>query len=607
MANGSFADGKFKTSFLLFNVSSNSASAVLSLTKDDGTPFPVTIEGRGTSNTFTVALPGRGSAFLQTDGSGALTAGAAVITSNAPVGAAGIFTVVSPDNAFRTEAGVGDSPVLPAFTFPVDMTGTFETGFAIFNPGTTSASVTLKLLDADGVPTGARTTIPLDGKKHTAQFISGIFDTTPAFRGSVTVSSTAPIAALTLRQNGSPLSYTTLPVAAGISAGGTSAPLLLTRTDSGVTVTQDTTFDASLSSGFRLSGRAGNPGQAHVIAAERSDGVLFTGQLNSEEGTYVVAVPAGTYRIRACYQPDAAGSDGLMVTHSESSQFQVSADTVHDVSFPPVPVFPISGSISGFASLPPGTLPQIVFTSADNNVQGAFAVASDGSYHGVLPNGSFAVGYTDSSVTLSPVQHEDLAIYNLGATTVSGAGVAANFTAPATAKVTGVVRASWLGQFAFGINVFARDTAATFPTTFTCVVPPAETGAAADPAGQFQMILARDRNYAMDAAVPLLSATKRNVGSIGFPNTPGTLSLGSDSTYNFSLPDLPGQVILSGRVTDRLGRGLEGVTVRAYSDALTSTPNINFTAVGATNADGKYSLTVVSGSNYQLLFAPPLR
>jgi hypothetical protein len=359
-----------------------------------------------------------------------------------------------------------------------------------------------------------------------------------------------------------------------------------------------------LSSGFRVTGQAGNAGQSHTIVAERNDGTVFAGQLNAETGSYLVAVPAGTYRIRVCYQPDVAGANGVMVSYAEPSQFQVSSDTVHNVALPAVPVFAVSGTIGGFAGLPLGTSPRIVFTSGDNAVQGAFDVASDGSYHGVLPVGSYGVGFSVSSVQLTAFQHEDLGILALGTATVSGASLTANFTAPATSRVTGVVRASWLGQFAFGINVFATDTGATSPAGFACVAPPAESGAGADPSGQFQMVLARDRSYAMDVMVPL-TVSQRNIGTIGFPTSPGVLSLGSDSTYNFGLPDLPGQVKLTGKVVDRLGRGIEGVTVRAYTNAVTSTPNVNFVAIGVTDAGGNYSLTVVSGTNYQLMFIPP--
>ena len=82
IANGSFGSISFKTSFLIFNISQSTANVTLSLTKDDGSPFPVTIPGSGTSASFPISLAPNASVFLQTDGSGGASTGAATITSN---------------------------------------------------------------------------------------------------------------------------------------------------------------------------------------------------------------------------------------------------------------------------------------------------------------------------------------------------------------------------------------------------------------------------------------------------------------------------------------------------------------------------------------------
>ncbi len=603
VANGSFDGGAFKTSFLLFNLSPGAGSAVLTLTRNDGTPLAVSIPGKGTASTFNITLPARGSAFLQTDGTGALEQGAATITSSAPLGASGIFTVFSPQGAFQTEAGVSDSPVLSTLTFPVDMTGTFQTGFAFFNPGTAAASVTLKLLDANGVPTGARSVFPIDPKKHTAKFVAELFDTAPNFKGTVSVSSTAPVAALTLRQNLTPLSYTTLPTAAGISAGSTSAPLLLSKTESGLSITGNSTFDETLAAGFRLAGQAGGPGQLHDIVAVRADGAVYAGEVNSETTRYMIAVPAGTYRLKACFEPEGSGAAGsLMMVYTDAASFQVSADTEHNITLLSVPLYSVSGAITGFSGLPSGSAPKIVFTSGDSTVQGSFDVGADGTYRGLLPDGNYAAGFSEGAVEFTQFQHEELAVYSLGTTTVSGGPVTVSFPSPSTAKVSGTVRAAWLGQFAFGINVSATDRAASRPDL--CIVPPAQSGATADPAGQYQMILARDRSYGIQAAVPLFQGSRR-LGTVDFPVNPAVLNLGSDATYDFNLPPLPAQVTLAGRVTDRLGRGVAGVTVAAYTETISDTPNASYSATAVTDAEGKYTVTVLSGSNYQLTFFPP--
>ena len=216
VANGSFGTGSFKTSFLLFNISSSNASATITLTRDNGQALPVTIPGRGTNSVFSIQLASGGSTFLQTDGSGALLSGAATITSNVPLGAAAIFTVFDSQGRFQTEAGVGDSSALTEMRLPVDVTGSFNSGVAFFVPGNAPATLTMRLLNADGsVKATAAAPLVLSAKNHTAQFVTQLFPGTADFRGSLAITASAGTAALTLRQNDSPLSYTTLPVVQG--------------------------------------------------------------------------------------------------------------------------------------------------------------------------------------------------------------------------------------------------------------------------------------------------------------------------------------------------------------------------------------------------------
>ena len=71
--------------------------------------------------------------MLQTDGLGALKAGAARVTSTAAVSVSAIFAVYNESGVFQTEAGVGSSTPATEFVIPVDTTGSFNTGVAIFN------------------------------------------------------------------------------------------------------------------------------------------------------------------------------------------------------------------------------------------------------------------------------------------------------------------------------------------------------------------------------------------------------------------------------------------------------------------------------------------
>jgi hypothetical protein len=227
VANGAYGNISFRTSFLLFNISQSPATASLTLTQDNGSPFVVNLNGLGsspqTNSTFSIPLNPGASVFLQTDGAGAGTAGSAVLTSNVPVGASTIFTVFGSQGQFLTEAGVGDSRPMNSLTVPVDVSDTFNTGVAFFNPGTSPQSITAKLLDQSGGILDTAT-VSLPAKNHVARFVSGagqLFPSISSFQGTLAVSAPGGVAALTLRQYAGAANptYTTLPVASGTATG----------------------------------------------------------------------------------------------------------------------------------------------------------------------------------------------------------------------------------------------------------------------------------------------------------------------------------------------------------------------------------------------------
>lgn len=217
VANGEFTGGSIRTSFIVFNISAATASANLSLSKDDGSPFSVTIPGMGTNSAFNLRLEPGASAFFQTEGSGELAAGAAVIESDQPLGVAAIFTIVGQQGQFLTEAGVGASVALQEFVMPVDSTGQFDTGVALFNGRTVPVALKFRLLNSKGDEDDS-VSLRLEENSHMAQFVSDLFPKASNFRGSLSVSASNPVAALTLRQNAQPLSFTTLPVADGVGS-----------------------------------------------------------------------------------------------------------------------------------------------------------------------------------------------------------------------------------------------------------------------------------------------------------------------------------------------------------------------------------------------------
>ncbi|MBI4455097.1 MAG: hypothetical protein HY644_04275 [Acidobacteria bacterium] len=217
VADGSFTDGRYRTTFLLFNVSNKAANVKLALTRDDGTPLPVTLAGQGTNSTFTLKLQPGASSFLQSDGNGSLSSGAAKVISDVPIGVSAIFSIFDSAGRFLTETGIGDSLAQTEFVLPIDVTGAFDTAASFFNPLTEPVSFSLRLIDSKGAEVGIVGPGKIGPGEHVAGFISQVFPGISNFRGSLYVSvsgsATASIAALTLRQNSAALSLTSLPVA----------------------------------------------------------------------------------------------------------------------------------------------------------------------------------------------------------------------------------------------------------------------------------------------------------------------------------------------------------------------------------------------------------
>ncbi len=613
VANGSYGSISFKTSFLIFNISSSPADVTLALTRDDGTPFTVTIPagGAGTrsGSSFQFTLAVGASIFLETDGSGTGTSGAATITSNVPVGASAVFSVLSPQGQFQTEAGVGDSPVLTSFTLPVDITGSFDTGVAFYNPGGNSITLTLRLFDDSGELVDSSTQM-LSPKSHLATFVDNLFPETSDFIGSLAVSASGGVAATTLRQYASGATYTTLPTASGTSAGRAVA-LFLSKTVTGIDVTSSTpeaNVNATLTRGIVLSGAVRGAGQAFEVIASAGGKSVFAGAVDPLTGRYRIAAPAGTYSLTVWYRPAGMPSDAaLTVSYSDPVSVQVSKDTLRNISLPSVPLFRVSGTVSGLSSLPSGETTTIVFTSDDHKTQAMFIMDAGGNYEGILPEGNYLASISRAPVTFSQVQIESLSLYNLGPLTVGGGPGIGNYSVPATAKLSGTIHSQGVVSVPSGITILSTDTSANASTQSSCCPPPAESDAIADTAGQYQMVLAKNRSYAVGVSLQLQGTNLFSV--IRYPLSAPEISLGGDTTHDITIPNLPRSdnfLRIFGRVTDEAGHALSGVTVTVTTESIPGAANVGFTAGGMTDDDGNYSIVVYSGSDYQVTFVPPV-
>jgi hypothetical protein len=215
VVNGDFGNVRYRTTFIIFNNSDVPANSLLTLTDDLANPMTVTLGGFGTASQFSIDLAPGGTGFLQTDGLGPGSVGAATLASTAPVGFSAFYTVYDNSGKFLTQSGVEPSSLMTDFVLPVDCLGPYLTGLALFNPGA-SAIIKLTLQNPDGSQ-AMYAEIPLDAGGHTAFFVSGLsplFPNLSNFRGTLLVQSTSPISALALRQynDSSILCFTSLPV-----------------------------------------------------------------------------------------------------------------------------------------------------------------------------------------------------------------------------------------------------------------------------------------------------------------------------------------------------------------------------------------------------------
>jgi hypothetical protein len=477
-------------------------------------------------------------------------------------------------------------------TLPVDITGNFDTGVAFYGPS--GATLTFRLLSASGTLVGSNATRSLDVKGHLAIFVSQIFPGTSNFTGSVAITATSGVAALTLRQNSSPLSYTTLPVASGTASGKTPAAALLSKTETGINATSNVVLNEVLPSGFKLTGTVSGPGQGIAVTASTGPGNSYSGAVNQQTGRYLILLPSGTYNLTVGFTPSGVPSgQNVFVFSPVAGSVQVSADTTRDIILPAVPLFNVSGTVNGLNNLPPLSSLPISFSSTGNSTVSATfnANTTDGSYQGVLPSGTYTAGLT-ASIAFSIFQTQSLGLLNLGSVSISGNTVIPPLTVPATARLSGTIHST---EPLFGASVAANDLA-----TFVF-----STSAADFLNAQYQAILPRSRTYLVSVSTALMQGTTL-LGTISFPLPASSVNLAQDTpNFDFTVPALPVQVTLSGRVTDSSGKPVSSVAITASSTSITGGQISQFNAFAQTDASGNYSMLLLSGTNYLISFIPP--
>jgi len=599
VANGVYPAGSLRTTFILFNLAGSNAQVDVNLTRDDGSPFAVSIVGGAqNSSSFRVDLAPGASAFLQTDGSGALAAGGARVESNVPVGVASVFTLYDGQGAFQTEAGVGHSPALSSFTIPVDTRAAFDTGVALFNPGTISGTVTVRLLDADGIRIGVQSlTLPPGG--HQALLVRSAFGGA-SLQGSLSITSTTPLAALTLRLNASPLSYTTLPRAAQAFAGTVARPPLLTKKLQGVAVSSAVSLQVGLDLGHQLKGVVrGSAGTVVSVKAQAQDGTIFPASVDSLSRRYSVSVPAGTYSLTACYRPALSVFSGApTLIFDDLRPIAVQADSVADIEVPKTDVFAVSGEVPDLGTQTGSAL--VRFTASDGKAGGEAFISMDKRFSAYLPAGSYATSLVITAFGDFGTNH--LGIYNAGSLTVAGADVPQlTVQLPASfSTLLGKVQITGLNPIPSGSFVSVIDTAAPFAGANECLPDAWTSSLAIGQSGDYRGILPTDHGFDLKAHVKLSDSAW-----LLFPLVSPHITLSGNIRQDFTLSAAPQMIPLSGIVRSPDGAAVDNVVVTATSERLAGVDQVAASVTGRTNSLGEFQLSVPAGSDYTLTFTPP--
>jgi hypothetical protein len=608
----------YKTTFMLFNFGTASATVTLTPTKDDGTPFTLTMtDASTTAGTYTI--PAGGSAFLQTNGT-ANAQGAVKIASTAKIGAAALFTEYNNDQSFNTEAGVQDSPAFTNFTLPIDSrvsldgsATTSDTGIAFFNPGTSSVSFNPKFLDADGIVSTSTTTVSLPAKGHEAYFFNQLFPLLGNIQGSIAVAGLSNgVSAMTLRLNMVPFSMTTLPVVSGVAPGlsypTTGAPVR--KTLAGAIATDNTTVDAKLPIGYPLTFTPTMTGGGSIWAMYGGQGVTVThnGVTRPATQTCSTALYQGacygtiSYSANLAPGPYTFGMEGYVGGQTSAYfWFYRSTDLVTVSSNATVPVtaaFPavytVTGSISGLTA----TNGKIVLYNTDNSGSYGYNAVANGAYTIQVPSGTYDIDLVPNWPYAPAPPYYD----KLGTVVVDGTNTAGpNIVLPPLVNLTGTAHFT---DTAPAITITATDSLGIGLYTYI------STTASTASNGSYTMNVVPNTPYNLSLAYSVYASTSTTVssGTVNYaPTSPlNPFTLTGNSTYDFTMPILgaPSLVTISGTVTDSAGAAVSGATVTATSNSLTGASSaVSYTSASATTSTtGAYSLNVVPGVDYSLTF-----
>ena len=212
VVNGSFTGGSFVTTLIFVSRTGLTTSGEVRFFKSDGTPLSVRLTSGQTGSAFPFSIAESGSVFLQTDGTGALSAGYARVIASGPIGGTVLFGQLEGSRTI-TESGVGAASHLTHFSVPLlYVKGSANTGIAFANPSAQALEVVLTLRSQAGTVLSSQR-VPLPPGQHVPKFateyfpdLAGVSD----FQGSIEGVAPLPVSAVALKQQG--LLLTTFPV-----------------------------------------------------------------------------------------------------------------------------------------------------------------------------------------------------------------------------------------------------------------------------------------------------------------------------------------------------------------------------------------------------------
>jgi hypothetical protein len=124
--------GGFVTEFIITNPTGASITCRLTFWSDNGNPLPLSLNGASPLSSYAVMVPGHGSQFLSTPGTGSSVTGWGLAENAAQLGVIAAFRLKA-SHAPESEATVEAIPGTAGFAMAFDETPGFGTGFALAN------------------------------------------------------------------------------------------------------------------------------------------------------------------------------------------------------------------------------------------------------------------------------------------------------------------------------------------------------------------------------------------------------------------------------------------------------------------------------------------